>query len=282
LETIRRNGVDYSYELAKKNLQDLASILRWNSQHNIYVYRMSSEIFPFATHPEYYRDYNLDQFRDMLESLGRLAIKYNQRLTFHPGQYNQLTSLNPIVVDKTIIDLDFHAKVMDYMGLDKQSIVNIHGGSKGDGQEEAMGRFRKEFVRLSKSAQDRLTLENCELCFAVQDLLPTSELLGIPIVVDYHHHNLNPGDQSLVQLTERVLRVWERRGIVPLFHVSESRTGVKPTDSITVRRAHSDYVKVLPDALMELSKSTRIDVDIEAKAKERAVFMLYEKYKLQK
>jgi UV DNA damage endonuclease len=275
-------GLKYSYQLAWQNLQDLACILRWNYQNGIQNYRMSSEMFPFATHPDYFENYDLDQFAHLLAKIGQLSLRFRQRLTFHPGQYNQLTSQREAVVAKAIVDIDFHCRVMDMMNLDHHSVVIIHGGSKQDGQEIALGRFRSNFARLSTSSQQRLVLENCELAYAIQDLLPMCNELSIPIVIDYHHHAINPGTVPLSNLTEQVLQIWLRRDITPLFHVSESRPGVTLSDNVTVRRAHSDYVLALPAELLKIVHTTRISVDIEAKMKEQAVLVLFDKYEIRK
>lgn len=282
LDTIKQRGIQYSYDLANQNLQDLATIFKWNHQNGIHLYRMSSEMFPFATHPDYYQEYDLNQFSDVLQRLGQLAKRYNQRVTFHPGQYNQLSSLREVVVEKAIIDIDFHARVMDMMNIDNGGVIVIHGGSKQDGKINALKRFKASFSRLSLSSQQRLVLENCEMVYAVEDLIDICEELQIPVVIDYHHHNINPGTRSLTELTEQVLSIWKQRGIIPLFHVSESRTGVKETDNITARRAHSDYVQVLPQPLLDVINENVIHVDIEAKMKEQAVLYLYSVYGINK
>jgi UV damage endonuclease UvdE len=280
LKTLQEKGIAYSYELATQNLKDLATIIAWNHDNNISLFRMSSEMFPFATHPDYYKHYNLDQFKETLISIGKLAKEYNQRLTFHPGQYNQLTSVRESVVEKSIIDIDFHAKIMDYMELDSQSVIVIHGGSKQGGKADALSRFCTNFASLSKSSQSRLVLENCEMAYSVEDLLPIANKLSIPIVLDYHHHNLNPSTEDLELLTLRVLDTWKCRNIIPLFHLSESREGVLLTDNITKRRAHSDYIKALPVQLLKALENHVIHVDIEAKCKELAVRQLKETYQI--
>lgn len=281
LETLKQKGIEYSYYLAKQNLVDLAKIFKWNFENNIFLYRMSSDMFPFSSHPDYSSYYNFEQFRETLADLGKLAKTYNQRITFHPGQFNQLTSINESVVVKTIIEIDIHSKIMDMMNCDNNSVIVIHGGSKQNGKEESLIRFKNNFKKLSQSSQQRLVLENCELVYTIEDLLPISHELNIPIVIDYHHHNLHHNKNlCLKKLTTDVLVIWKQKNITPLFHLSESRCGVLETDSITKRRAHSDYVQTLPDILLELVKTEKIDLDIEAKMKELAVFHLYKKYNL--
>ena len=282
LDTVKERGIEYIYNLAHKNIDDLSAIFRWNFKNNIFLYRMSSEMFPFASHPDYYKEYDFDQFREKLKTLGALAREYKQTLTFHPGQYNQLTSHRPDVVEKSIIDIDIHAKILDLMECGDDSIIVIHGGSKRDGKEISLNRLCENFKRLSSSSQQRLVLENCEMAYSIQDLLPISQLLNVPIVIDYHHHNINPGncknDEELYNLTELVIKVWKNKSITPLFHLSESRPGITLSDSITARRAHSDYVQNLPDVLIKTLRTNRINLDIEAKMKEQAVLQLFAKY----
>jgi len=280
LQTMKEKGIEYGYMLAHQNLDDLAAILRWNYKNGIYNYRMSSEIFPFASHPDYYKDYDFNQFKEKLKSLGEYAKKCKQVITFHPGQYNQLSSQRSSVIDQSIVDINVHAMILDMMNAGVDSIIIIHGGSKQDGKENALKRFKESFKRLSDSAQRRLVLENCEMVYSIEDLLPICEELQIPIVIDYHHHNINPGNEDLSKLTKNVLNIWKTRGITPLFHLSESRDGVKETDSLTARRAHSDYIKKLPDALLEVLKETKVHLDIEAKQKEQSVLRLFKMYNL--
>lgn len=219
LNTIQQKGIEYSYTLAMQNLQDLACILKWNYKNNIHLYRMSSDMFPFASHSDYNNQYDFEQFAGPLQTLGQLAKKLGQRLTFHPGQFNQLTSHRDSVVRNTITEIDTHARIMDLMGLDEQGVIVIHGGSKHDGKEAALQRFRENFQKLSPSAQRRLVLENCEMAYSIEDLISVSNEFDIPIVVDTHHHNINPGtnQKTLTELIRQVLSVWNRRGIIPLF-----------------------------------------------------------------
>jgi UV DNA damage endonuclease len=280
LQTILDKGIEYSYELATNNLNDLACILRWNQRNNIHLYRMSSEMFPFATHPDYYKVYNLDVFQQQFTQLRSLIKRFNQRVTFHPGQYNQLTSCRPEVVEKAIIDIDFHALILDLLGVGSEGVIIIHGGSKQDGKDNALDRLRKNFKRLSTSSQNRLVLENCELVYSIEDLLPVCEELSIPLVIDYHHHNINPGTINIDLLTQKVLDIWKKRNITPLFHVSESKPNIKITDSITARRAHSDYINGIPAPLIKAIEqhNVSIHIDVEAKMKEQAVLYIYDKY----
>jgi UV DNA damage endonuclease len=124
-------GIEYLQELSLQNIADLKKLIQWNEENNIKFMRISSDIFPFATHEK--AGYDIDFAKDALAEVGALARKYNHRLTTHPGQFNQLVSLTPKVIVNTIRELKHHAKMMDLMGLDKDSIMIIHmGGVYGD------------------------------------------------------------------------------------------------------------------------------------------------------
>lgn len=283
LSTIREKKVEYSYKLARQNLRDLETIIRWNHSNNIYNFRMSSDMFPFSSHQEFCDKYNFEQFRETLKYIGDISKEFNQLLTFHPSQFNQLSSHRECVIINTIVEINTHAKIMDMMGLNSNSIIILHGGSKNGGKAEALSRLATNYKRLSITAQKRLVLENCEMCYTIADLLPISRELNIPIVVDSHHHNINPSPGfTFGELINLAVVIWDRRKLIPVFHISESRSGVLVTDSITSRRGHSNYVLKIPQEFLELSKTQAIYIDIEAKMKERAVRLLHKSYSFHK
>ena len=278
LKTIQDLGIQHSYKLAHQNLNDLPKIFQWNYDHNIFLFRMSSDMFPFATHKNYIDSYDMQQFDSVLQNVGKMAKKFKQTITFHPSQFTLLSSTRPEVTANSVIDINFHADLLDKMNTGPDSVIVIHGGSKAGGKKVALERLCENFKLLSPSAQKRIVLENCETCYTIQDLLPVSEQLCVPIVVDFHHHNINPGTAPLPESIQNVLCIWKSRGITPLFHLSESRPDVSPTDSIIKRRAHSDIVQTLPPELLDIISTTKIHLDIEAKHKEIAVKHLFEKY----
>jgi UV DNA damage endonuclease len=66
-----------------------------------------------------------------------------------------------------------------------------------------------------------------------------------------------------------VLETWHRKGIRPKFHLSEQGSGKTGH--------HSDYISAIPDYYLEIpgKYNTNIDIMIEAKMKEQAIFQLY-------
>jgi UV DNA damage endonuclease len=270
LNTLQTKGVEYAKSLAVQNLNDLLDILKWNKENNIFFFRMSSEMFPFATYPGY--SYLLDFVDDKLKEIGNYAKENNMRLTMHPSQFNVLSSPDEKVIINSITDLNHHCDILDRMGLDQNSVIIIHGGGVYNNKKQALERLQSNIMRLPKNTRQRLVLENCEMVYTVEDLLPISELLQVPIVMDYHHDSINPSTQSIQHYYDRVFHIWNSRNIKPKVHVSNSIPGINDSDSKTLRRKHSDYIQFLHAPLLQITFP--IDVMLECKTKEEALLLL--------
>lgn len=90
--------------------------------------RVSSEMFPFASHPEH--GYDLSFADKELKEVGDTAKELGMRLTSHPGQFTQLGSPREVVVRNAIRDLTYHCEMIDRMGLGKDSVMIIHMGGE--------------------------------------------------------------------------------------------------------------------------------------------------------
>lgn len=272
LSTLQTKGIDYVKSLVLQNLKDLMTMLKWNKDHNIYFMRLSSEMFPFASHLEH--GYSLDFADSLLKEIGDYAKNQNMRLTMHPGQYNVLSSPNEKVIKNTISDLTHHCDILDRMGLNQDSVIIIHGGGVYGDKSAAIERLSNNFLRLPENVQKRVVLENCEMSYCIDDLLPISEKLNIPIVVDFHHDQIYNSSNKIDFYFERIFKVWKIRGIKPKVHVSNSVPGIKETDSKTARRKHSDYINFLHDPLYLIKFP--IDIMLECKMKEQSILRLTE------
>jgi UV DNA damage endonuclease len=265
--TFISKGIDYASELSILNVRDLIKIIQWNEDNGIKFFRMSSDIFPWASEyklsdlPHYIR------IKHLLNGLGHLVKKYRHRITFHPGPFNVLVSPNDNVVENTIKDLSNHGEIFDLIGLSRTPYnkINIHcNGVYGD-KISAMDRFCKNFERLPESVQTRLTVENDdkESMYSVKDLMYIHERIGIPIVFDYHHHKFNTGGLTEEEALKLAASTWG--DIKPVVHYSESKSLHENNDTIKPQ-AHSDYIS-------EHINTYGIDVDVmlEAKKKELAL-----------
>ena len=265
--TFLERGVEYAGELGLQNARDLFKILQWNNRNNIKVFRLSSEMFPWASEYDIEKSPYHSRIKTILQACGKYASDNGIRITSHPGPFNVLVSPRENVVKNTITDLEIHGKIFDMLGLSKTPYnkLNIHcNGVYGD-KISAMDRFCLNFQKLSESVQGRLTVENDDKAsmYSVKDLMYIHERIGIPIVFDYHHHQFCTGGMSEQEALEMALSTWG--GIKPVTHYSESRRDEQEDKTIRVQ-AHSDYVY---DKIEMYGND--FDIMVEAKAKELAV-----------
>lgn len=277
LKTIAIKGLNEIKVRAIKNLEDMKVLLEWNYSNDIFVYRMSSEMFPHLSNP-LIEKYSLDFASELLSEIGLLAKKLGQRLTFHPGQFNNLGSPREEIISKTITELEDHSLIMDLMGLDKDSVIVIHGGGTYGNKKNTINKFKQNFYRLNESTRNRLVLENCEKSYSTEDCLEICNELNIPMVHDTHHYKCysiyHPEiiQRPAEELIPEILQTWIRRGIKPKFHISEQGPGRVGH--------HSDYIETIPEYLLNIPRdySISIDIMVEAKMKEQAILRLKIKY----
>ena len=266
--TFQERGVEYASELALQNVRDLFHIIKWNNENGVKLFRLSSEMFPWASEYEIESMPHYLRIKTLLEGCGHYAKQNGIRITSHPGPFNVLVSPNERVVENTITDLEIHGKIFDLLGLEKSHYnkINIHcNGVYGD-KKSAMDRFCKNFERLSDSVKSRLTVENDDKAsmYSVKDLMYLHERIGIPIVFDYHHHKFCTGDLSEQEALELAISTWPKN-IKPIVHYSESKALHEENEKLKPQ-AHSDYINKLPELY-----GNDVDVMVEAKAKELSI-----------
>tara|TARA_A100001015_G_scaffold104670_1_gene116167 strand:+ start:2400 stop:3467 length:1068 start_codon:yes stop_codon:yes gene_type:complete len=277
IRSIQEQGIDALKQKILQNLRDILTMMDWNEENGIKVFRLSSEMFPHKSNPKV-EDYSFEFAEQLLGEIGEKSKKYNQRLTFHPGQYNVIASPNEAAFQHTVIDLKYHADVLDLMGLGDDSVMVIHGGGMYGDKLLTRERWCENYLKLPDNVRRRLVLENCEKCFSIEDCLYISSKVNVPVVFDTHHYNcyceMHPSEtfKPAREYISDILDTWKRRNIKPKFHVSEQGSGRIGH--------HSDFVEEIPDYLLEIPKKygVNIDIMIEAKAKERAIAKLYKKY----
>ena len=276
IRTIKEKGIEALKFKIIQNLKDILTMMDWNELHGIKVFRLSSELFPHKSNPKV-EDYNFDFAKELLKQIGEKSKKYNQRLTFHPGQYNVVGTPNPNAFKQTICDLKYHADVLDLIGSDNAVMV-VHGGGMYGDKEATKERWCEQYEMLPDNVKKYLVLENCEKSFSIIDCLEISEKINIPVVFDTHHYAcyklLHPDEKfrDASYYIVRILESWKRRNIKPKFHVSEQGSGRCGH--------HSNYIENIPEYLLEIPEryGVHIDIMIEAKMKEQAIFKLYTKY----
>jgi len=269
--TWNKHGIEKASEVALLNVKDLLTIVKWNTKNNINFFRMSSMIFPWMSQ---YKFEDLPDFKEIenyLKLVGSWSIYNNQRLSFHPGQFNCLGSPNENVVKTTYLDLNQHSRIFDLMGLKPSTWnkINIHvGGSYGD-KKSALERWVDRFQGLDDNTKKRLTIENDDKAggYNVEQLMPLAQQSDIPIVFDYHHHECYNDGLPEQEAFELAYSTW-KDGIIPALHKSSKRDIEKGSNP----RPHHDFIN---EEFNNYNKP--VYVMLEAKQKELALF----KYKKQ-
>lgn len=276
LDRLNRWGKEHAMMRALLNIENTKTIILWAYHRGIRSYRITSFLFPHLLNPDVLDPYGLKFARRELRNLGQLIRNYHMRVTAHPPEFTMLTSPRRIVVDRALRDLRSHAEIFQTMGLYPQSdgAVFVLHLCTYDSTADALRRFKQNFRRLSKQARQYIVIENTERGCTVKDLLPLSEEMDIPIVIDTFHHEINGAESFNLwddRLIRRVMRVWKRRGIRPKLHISEQRAG-------SACGSHSDYVEVLPPELLRVACHYRATIMIEAKMKEDCAMRLLRRY----
>ena len=269
-KTLDEKGIDYVSDLALANVKDLKTIIQWNNEMGIKLFRLSSQIFPWMEEYDWpdLKDYN--EIVSIMLEIGNLATKTGQRLTMHPGPFHCLASPNPKVVKRTIIGLNKHSEQFDMMGFEPSNYnkINIHvGGAYGD-KESTLNRFCENFELLNINTKKRLVIENDDSPneYSVKDLYEgVYKKIGIPVTFDYFHHKFNTGGLTEEEALKLASTTWPK-GITQCCHYSESRRKEKLDESIRPQ-AHSD---IIYNRINTYGLSP--DIVIEAKLKEQAIF----------
>lgn len=257
--------------IAAENLTSTLRLLRHNRAHRIRLYRFSSRLIPLFGHEALAGWDPLSALAGSFAEVGAYVRDHGMRVGFHPEHYTVLSTPRRDVLDKSVADLIRHVRMLELMGLDEGAKLNIHiGGSYGD-KPKAFERFLRQFAALSPAVKARLTLENDDKTFTAEETLEACEKLGVPMVLDLHHHQVNSGGApDIADLWPRIMATWHGSGLPPKIHISSPKSASDP-------RGHADFIR-LPDVLPFLRRiagdTEALDVMVEAKMKDEALFRL--------
>lgn len=254
--------------LCASNAQSLLQALEFCRQNRIGAFRINSQILPLKTHPKLGYDIGdlpgAPEIIKAFKACGEFSRQYNIRTSFHPDQFIILSSPNPDVIRRSVLDLEYQAQVAEWVNAD---VINIHAGGVYGDKPSAVSRLLKNIDLLTDPIRKRLTLENDDRSYSPFDLFPICDALNIPLTYDVHHHRCLPDGISVETATERCLKTWDRE---PLFHLSSPKDGWASLNP----RKHHDFIDVQDVPKSWLSLDINITVEVEAKAKEVAVSRL--------
>ncbi len=272
----------------------LHEIFAYLAKNEINMYRMSSDLAPYSTHPD------MPQFwgqiagcEKELAALGKVARDHGIRLSMHPSQYIILNSPDPVLVGKSIKDLSAAAETLDAMEMGPEAVLIIHvGGTYGD-PKSGCERWVETYLTLPEPVRRRLVLENDDIRYSAADVLSIHDETGVPLVFDNLHFWCNNPERLEVTPTfHKFLRTWAA-GVRPKMHFSSPNTAmreVRRKDKATNKLAtfyqqpiwtgHADFIHPFEfagfarDAFGDAPDTPRFDVMIEAKSKDLALLRL--------
>mgnify|MGYP004533983697 FL=1 len=251
------------------NLKSLEEIIYYNIKNNIHFYRMSSKIIPLATKSDVKFDY-INKYKSYYDKIGKMISDYDMRVDFHPDQFCVLNSVKSDVVSASIDILKYHYSLLEALGI-KNKILVLHVGSNSFGKDNSIRRFINNFDKLPNYLKECIAIENDDKVFNVSDVLEISKIIGVPVILDYHHHLCNKSDFSF----DDIFNSFNNRRVKMHFSSPRNKKDF---------RSHNDYINGddFINFIKILKKYDRdVDIMIEAKYKDDSLFRLvrYIKYK---
>ena len=257
----------------KSNLNALKEILTYNIKNNIHFFRLSSKLIPLATKSDVIFDY-IDPYKDYYNSIAKIIKDNKLRIDFHPDEFWVLNSTKSEVVKNSIAILEYHYNLLKALEI-KNKILVLHIGGNTFGKKNSISRFINNFNTLSKDIQESIAIENDDKIFNIRDCVYISKNINVPVILDYHHHICNHNELDINDYLKDILSSWHNA--TPKMHFSSPKNKTKKDF-----RSHNDYINV--DAFInfiDILKPFNHDVDImiEAKAKDEALFRLVRELK---
>ena len=261
LKTVTDHDIQKIKEVIYHNIALFKEVIEWNIEHNIYVYRVTSDIIPFYSHPDMmallstYEILNCEWVIRELVEIAQYQRKYNLRISMHPSQFTLLTSPRKEVTERSIMDINRQTEFAKKVN-GKNVIIHV-GGAYGD-KKSALKRFKENIKYVDK---ELLTIENDDKTYSSLEVVSLCDELGLKWVYDYHHERCN---KSLEKDILDIIRYKEP----DKYHLS---TGTPNLDSLS----HSDYITIgdWMSFQEQLSQTgvTNADVIFEAKMKNLAI-----------
>ena len=258
--------------------------------------RLGSEMLQGYTEPSWIDWWQRREIQDHCERIfapvGDAARRLGVRLSFHPGQFCVLASESDEIVERSILEFEYHADMARWMGYgntyhDHGFKINVHLSGKG-----GPAKFLRTLSRLSPEARNLITIENDELTNGLDVTLAVAD--HVALVLDIHHHWINTGEYIAPTdpRAQRVIESW--RGVRPALHYSVSRedclvdhvSNIKPDLSALLAqgykkqklRAHSDFMWNVAVNEWAMTFADQWDIQVEAKGKNLARDQLYQQW----
>ena len=248
-----------SKKSARESALRLMKVADYVAGLGIDFYRIPANVSPYENLEM------IDEARDTIRELGARFRKLDIRTCFHVTYFCILNSPNPVVVEKSIAELECLAAFDRHAGGGNH--VEVHaGGAYGD-RETAIRRFVDRALGLDEYVFRMLRLENEEhpgKIGTVDELIRINRETGIPLLFDVAHYRVNPLETArpLRGVVEEFLATWRGASTFPVMHYSTT-TATEGTHLPVDPADFWQYVDQL--------RGLEFDVMLETKEKEKDV-----------
>lgn len=245
------------------NISCLNNILKYNVEHHLLNFRIGSDIIPFASHSACKVDWET-MLKAAFEMTGEFIKEHDIRISMHPDQFILLNSDKKEVVANSIAELDYHARFLDAMGLDKTAKIQIHVGGVYENKEEAIKRFIQVYKKLPENIKSRLVIENDDKLYSLKDCLEISKAVKVPVLFDFFHHECLNNGETWPEAFELASKTWKKKDGIPLTDYS-----IQKVDERKGAHATSIDEEAFKKFLTEM-KGADFDLMLEIKDKEKS------------
>ena len=210
--------MNHNTTAAVKMIERVASL-----PENRRMVRLGSEMLQGYTEKDWINWWQQPDVQDhcakIFASVGEAARRLGVRLSFHPGQFCVLASESAEIVERSILEFEYHADMARWMGYGRafqDFKINVHiSGRRGPAG------IKDTLSRLSPEARNCITIENDEMTWGIDASLELAA--DCALVLDIHHHWIKTGEYIEVN-DDRVKRIGDSwRGVRPVIHYSVSR-----------------------------------------------------------
>jgi len=214
-------------ETVKSNLACLKQILEFNAGHNLLLFRITSDLIPFASHPVCTVPWQR-YFKQEFAAIGAFVRAKGIRLSMHPDQFTLINSLDESIFERSVRELAYHADVLDLLHLDRTHKIQIHVGGVYDDKAQSMARFISRYRKLPPNVKKRLVIENDDKSYGVADCCAIHAQAGIPVVLDTLHHKIRNEGESVRDAFVMCSATWNRQDGLPIVDYSTQDIKKRP------------------------------------------------------
>ncbi|HZV47976.1 MAG TPA: UV DNA damage repair endonuclease UvsE [Thermodesulfovibrionales bacterium] len=247
----------------ESNLACLSEIFTFNRDHELFFFRISSDLIPFASHPICRFPWQ-KKYKRTFKKIGDFIKRHQMRVSMHPDQFILINSPDKRIFQRSVKELRYHAEVLDLLEIDDTAKIQIHVGGAYGNKGQSIRRFIERYNHLDSKIKRRLVVENDERLFNIEDCLRIHEKIKIPIVFDVFHFKCNNRGESIRAALSQVCSTWTRKDGLPIVDYSSQEKG-KRIGSHAKTIHLGDFKRFIKE-----TEGLQFDIMCEIKDKERS------------